>query len=242
MPFEPKDRTILRDLAKEVAEAAARPVMAERKAMWKRHNGLQRIRPMILVFPEGSWRELLPRGVLQCEDEQARDMEWHLRLRLLSRSGRYTVGGSADYALLDRLQCPRRDNEGMETWSFGKGHVARVGTDMDWNSTEGVQVLLKLMEWLQVERPITATPGVLAALSRDVQGSLFATLFWPNEQPGAASFAIRKGLLDQSRRYRICNLFDGNAAPVSADGKSLEEGMALSFIAHELKVLRFSPE
>ena len=85
MPFEPKDRTILRDLAEEVAEAAARPVMAERKAMWKRHNRLQRIRPMILVFPEGSWRELLPRDVLQCEDEQARDIEWHLRLRLYYR-------------------------------------------------------------------------------------------------------------------------------------------------------------
>ena len=184
-------------------------------------------------------------------DRLVRDVKQGGRLALLSRSGRYTVGGSADYALLDRLQCPRRDNEGtvcrgltncMENWSLGKGHVARVGTDVDWNSPEGVQVLLKLIEWLQVERPITATPGVLAALSRDAQGSFFATLFWPNKEPGAASFAVRKGLLDQSRRYRIRNLFDGNANPISADCKNLEDGMPVSFIAHELKVLKFSPE
>lgn len=103
-------------------------------------------------------------------------------------------------------------------------------------------MLLKLMEWLQVERPITATFGVPAALSRDAEGSLFATLFWPNKEPGAASIAIRRGLLDQSRRYRIRNLFEGNASPISADCKSLEDGMPISFTENELKVLKFSPE
>lgn len=85
MPFKTEDRTILRDLASEIAEAAANPVMAERRRLWKQHNGLQRVRPMILVFPEGAWRELLPRDVLECGDEQARDIEWQLRLRLYYR-------------------------------------------------------------------------------------------------------------------------------------------------------------
>ncbi len=85
MPFKTEDRTILRDLASEIAEAAANPVMAGRRRLWKQHNGLQRVRPMILVFPEGAWRELLPRDVLECEDEQARDIEWQLRLRLYYR-------------------------------------------------------------------------------------------------------------------------------------------------------------
>ena len=76
------DRTILRDLAKRVAEAASLPVMAERRALWRRHNALEPGRPMILVFPEGSWRELLPDSVLECEGKRARRMEWALRMRL----------------------------------------------------------------------------------------------------------------------------------------------------------------
>jgi len=77
-----KDRTILRDLAKRVAEVAALPVMAGRREMWRRHNRLKRVRPMILVFPEGAWRELLPETTLACEGEAARRMERTLRMRL----------------------------------------------------------------------------------------------------------------------------------------------------------------
>jgi hypothetical protein len=77
-----KDRTLLRDLAKKVAEIAALPVMAARRDLWKKHNALARGRPMILVFPEGSWRELLPDSALACEDREARGIEWQLRARL----------------------------------------------------------------------------------------------------------------------------------------------------------------
>ncbi len=80
--FSTRDRTILRDLAARVAECAARPEMAERRAQWKRHNRLQPGRPMILVFPEGAWEELLPGSVLVCEGEEARRVEWELRARL----------------------------------------------------------------------------------------------------------------------------------------------------------------
>jgi hypothetical protein len=85
VPIEAKDRTVLRDLAQQLAEAAAQPVMDERRAMWKRHNRLERVRPLVMVFPEGSWRELLPQSALICEGERAREIEWHLRLRLFYR-------------------------------------------------------------------------------------------------------------------------------------------------------------
>ena len=77
-----EDRKILRDLAKRVAEIAELPIMEERRNMWKQHNQLKRVRPMILVFPEGSWRELLPESVLQCQGESARQIEWELRRRI----------------------------------------------------------------------------------------------------------------------------------------------------------------
>ncbi len=76
------DRRRLRDLANRVAEIAALPVMAERREMWRRHNALRRVRPMILVFPEGSWRELLPDESLGCEGSQARRIEIELRRRI----------------------------------------------------------------------------------------------------------------------------------------------------------------
>lgn len=82
MTIAPRDRGILRALAGRVAEFASEPVMAQRREMWTRHNRLERVRPMILVFPEGSWRELLPESALECESEEARAMEAALRRRI----------------------------------------------------------------------------------------------------------------------------------------------------------------
>jgi hypothetical protein len=72
----------LRDIAKQVVEIAELPVMAERREMWRRHNRLERVRPMILVYPEGSWNEIIPKTVLQCETDLARQIEWSLRVRI----------------------------------------------------------------------------------------------------------------------------------------------------------------
>ena len=82
MQIAPEDRTTIRDLARRVAEIAALPAMSERREMWKRHNSLRRVRPMVLVFPEGAWRELLPRSVLRCRSDDARRIEWELRRRI----------------------------------------------------------------------------------------------------------------------------------------------------------------
>lgn len=80
--FTSQDRTILRDLAKRVADIADLPIMAERRETWKKHNSLQSLRPMILIFPEGSWGELLPHSVLKCQDGKTRGIEQNLRRRI----------------------------------------------------------------------------------------------------------------------------------------------------------------
>ena len=84
-----RDRSVLRDLAMRVAEIAELPVMAQRRADWIRHNKLEPVRPMILVFPEGSWRELLPDSAIVCEDDSARDVERDLRRRLFYHEGMF---------------------------------------------------------------------------------------------------------------------------------------------------------
>jgi hypothetical protein len=96
------DRRILRDLAREVADMAALPVMAERRAAWRRHNRLERGRPMILVFPEGAWRELLPDTTLQCTDERLRGWEGALRQTL------YTCHHIGDDQVVEPIWIVRR--------------------------------------------------------------------------------------------------------------------------------------
>ena len=76
------DRIIIRALARRVADIAALPIQAERRNLWKLHNSLKTTRPMILVFPEGSWQELLTANHLHCVGEQARNIEWQLRSRI----------------------------------------------------------------------------------------------------------------------------------------------------------------
>ncbi len=82
MAFSPSDREILRGLAGRVAEIAAHPRQAKRRQMWIKHNGLQRVKPMVLCFPEGAWGELLPESALECTDGGARGMERHLRMKI----------------------------------------------------------------------------------------------------------------------------------------------------------------
>jgi len=76
------DRARLRELARRVAEIGHDPVQSERAELWRRHNALQRVRPMVLIFPEGSWRELLPESELTCSSEFARNYERDLRMRI----------------------------------------------------------------------------------------------------------------------------------------------------------------
>ena len=80
--FNDHDRSVLRALADRVRQVADSPEMAERRALWRGHNALAPQRPMILVFPEGSWGELLPGSQLVCQDDKARGWEWNLRSRL----------------------------------------------------------------------------------------------------------------------------------------------------------------
>jgi len=80
--FSTSDRNVIRELARRVADVAAMPIQRQRIDAWKRHNALRGQRPMILIFPEGAWRELLPESTLRCERPDTRGVEYNLRMRL----------------------------------------------------------------------------------------------------------------------------------------------------------------
>jgi len=82
MTFADSDRRLLRDLAGRVGDIADNPLMAARRKRWLEHNSLRSTYPMMLVFPEGSWCELLPVASLQCTNKLARAIETALRQRI----------------------------------------------------------------------------------------------------------------------------------------------------------------
>lgn len=80
--FSTEDRRILRDIARRAADIAATPVMAERRNLWRRHNAMENVRPVVFIDPQGSWCELLPPSSLLCREDNARWVEWYLRSRI----------------------------------------------------------------------------------------------------------------------------------------------------------------
>ncbi|MHB9030097.1 MAG: hypothetical protein ACYC9O_15130 [Candidatus Latescibacterota bacterium] len=74
-----EDHTILRELAAKTAELAARPVEAEKRDLWYRHNALEPTRPLIFCDPENGWNEIIPERDLRCVGALAR--EWEMALR-----------------------------------------------------------------------------------------------------------------------------------------------------------------
>ena len=77
-----KEREVIRDLAKRLAELASLPIMEERRKLWYAHNDLKTDQPVIDCSPEGAWREVVTPESLVCEDPVAREIEWTLRARI----------------------------------------------------------------------------------------------------------------------------------------------------------------
>ncbi len=79
----PRDRAIIRDLAKQVAEIAALPVQQETIALWKALNARKPIRPMVRI-DQVCWHEMNVDDELtpRCQDSFCRGLESQLRRTL----------------------------------------------------------------------------------------------------------------------------------------------------------------
>ena len=73
------DRAILRELARQMAELAARPIEQEKRDLWYAHNALEPTRPVIFCDPENGWNEIITPDHIKCEGQLARGWEMHLR-------------------------------------------------------------------------------------------------------------------------------------------------------------------
>ncbi len=98
MAVSPRDREILRSLAKEIREASEKPVQKEREAMWYAHNALdQSVRPLVFCDPENGWHEIVPESALACEGDEARRFEWQLRVRVFWTKMKHDRIDTADW-------------------------------------------------------------------------------------------------------------------------------------------------
>jgi len=77
-----RDREIVRDLARQVADIAHQPEQETRRQTWYQANRLKRSKPPVFVAPEGAWVELLGEDQLACEDPTVRGWEHQLRMRI----------------------------------------------------------------------------------------------------------------------------------------------------------------
>jgi hypothetical protein len=162
------------------------------------------------------------------------------RLVLLERSGRYSYDADfPEYLLLEELGCP--DRQGNVAWEHGEGKVKRIGENIELGTTDGCELLLKTMEWCGINRPIRSNPGVLAALSRKVNGNIYAIIFWPGEEKSSTFFTLDRGILSENKTYSVTNLLDPDGVTDHHQTHELESRIALSLEPFELKVLAISP-
>jgi hypothetical protein len=84
MSLPEKDKSVVRELAKRVAEIASLPVHKEKRDMWTRLNRLERVRPLIHVqaIDPSIWVELIPDDQLQATDAFCRGHEMALRKKI----------------------------------------------------------------------------------------------------------------------------------------------------------------
>lgn len=78
-----QDKTILRELAKEISEIAALPIQGHRRGLWQSLNSLKPDRPMLLV-DQICWNEMNVDDelTLRCENDLCRQYETDLRRKL----------------------------------------------------------------------------------------------------------------------------------------------------------------
>ncbi|HOF88566.1 MAG TPA: hypothetical protein PLZ36_10750 [Armatimonadota bacterium] len=78
------ERTLVRELARTIAELAASPENAARIRRWRDVNGLRRPdRAPVYCRPVGCWEELLPEERLRCTDPWLRGIERQFRRQLI---------------------------------------------------------------------------------------------------------------------------------------------------------------
>lgn len=103
MEINKKDKTILRELASQLADIGSLPIQKEKAKMWKKLNKLESTKPMVWIN-EIPWHEMNVDDelTLQCEDEFCRKIEQHLKQTIYQWKHL-----RADMVIEPKIYCPK---------------------------------------------------------------------------------------------------------------------------------------
>jgi len=79
LSFQEKEIELLQELAKKVAELAARPIEQEKSKCWTNLNDLKAGKPLVFCDPENGWNEIITQDQILCANPLARVWEMGLR-------------------------------------------------------------------------------------------------------------------------------------------------------------------
>lgn len=144
--FSKHDVMVLRALAAQVKEAAARDNSEEKIAFWKRHTALKGERPAVFVHPDNAYFELLPASSLQCEDAYARELE--MQMRKVIFHSRYLPD---DVPILNTVTVDKVIHNTM--WGISP---KRIYTDEAAGAYKQVPIIEEPDDWKQLSMPIVS--------------------------------------------------------------------------------------
>lgn len=173
--FTPADRSLLRDLAAQVADLAARPLEDEKRDLWRRHNRLEPTRPLVFCDPENSWHEIIPDSALRCTHPLARAWEWHLRKQIFWGTQMHDDYTIEPYFDVEHVRMP--PNWGLAEQQIGGEH----GGAYAWESPVKSEADLDRLHFPRISVDFDATER-RAALARACFGDLLSvrikTAWW----------------------------------------------------------------
>ena len=135
----PSDQEVLRRLAGEVAELAARPIEDEKRDLWYKHNALEATRPLVFCDPENGWREVFPPSSLKCEGDLAR--QWELILRKETFWGREMLDDTVIRPSFDVPHVHNALDWGLEVRRIGGDHGGSYTWDPPIKTYEDIERL-----------------------------------------------------------------------------------------------------
>ena len=160
-----RDRGILRELARQTAELAARPVEQAKRDLWHRHNALQATRPLVFCDPENGWNEIITPADLACQGELARD--WEMRLRKEIFWGRDMQDDRVVEPFFDIGHVFEETDWGVHETKIGGEH----GGSYTWDAPIKTYADLDRLRFPRISVDYTLTQRALA-LAEDTLGDL----------------------------------------------------------------------
>ena len=161
-----EDRAILRRLAEQVAVAASSPHMQQTRDLWRRHNQLEKTRPLVFCDPEQGWSEILTAAEFQCRAPLAR--RWEMALR---REYFWAYAMGDDKPVGPYFDIPiilRKEDWGLET---GFHRTAQRGSYAWESPLKDYRKDLKRLHTPQLEVDLNGSQALLQ-LARDLFGDL----------------------------------------------------------------------